>query len=66
MFVYDDFRKGHWKFVMDQRIFCSELLTDLPHLLAVMQKLTSGRVSYGSWITKNQKRDIDFSGSKFY
>jgi len=42
-----------------------ELLTDLPCLLAVMLKLTSRLVSCGSWITSNQSRDIDFSGSRF-
>jgi len=42
-----------------------ELLTGLPCLLAVMLKLTSRLVSCGSWITSNQSRDIDFSGSRF-
>jgi len=30
------------------------LLTELPCLLAVMQKLTSRLANCGSWITKNQ------------
>jgi hypothetical protein len=43
-----------------------ELLTNLPCLLVVTQKLSSRLVTCGFWITKYQHGDIYFSVSKLF